>query len=339
MAETTTQSWTREEALALAQSSPACVARHDREAWLALFADGGVVEDPVGTAPHRRGPHPCPLERFYDTFIAPNDIAFRVTRDIVVGPNVLRDVVIDIQAPTGLTMHVPTYALYELIAVDGQPKIARLAAHWELAPMVGQVLGSGFAGLKMMNALGLRMLRLQGLSGIWGYAQGFVGIGDRGKDAVQYFLAALRGGSADAMLALFDRRNTGIEVPAGSAPRHPAEFARSGTELTVSAPVSAGYVTACRFTTPIDGAPFHGIMMFDFDRTSHKIARVRFFWDADGSRACEAQPVIPPPPIEPQPAEEESGPGAAVVGEAGQAVNGPISEHDSPEGTPDDPSI
>lgn len=320
MPETSERTWTRDELLNVAQSSPAVVARHDKAAWLALFAAHAVVEDPVGTAPHRRGAQPCPLDRFYETFIAPNAITFHVTQDIVVGCNVVRDVVIEIQAPTGMVTRVPTYVLYELTDEQGELKIARLAAYWALPAMVQQVLSRGVAGIRMTNSLGLRMLRLQRLSGIWGYMQGFMGIGERGQDAVGCLADAVRGRQPEAMAALFDRRHRGIEFPAGGAPQDPAAFARSGVELSVTAPVSAGYATAFRFETPIGEQTYRGIGLFEFDRTTRKIARARFFWDEEGWRRNE-------PPVE------------AAAEPSGQGPDGSISEEDGSEPTPYDPGL
>ena len=50
----------------LAAASMAAVVAHDREGWLALFADDAVVEDPIGPSafdpegPGTAGPRPSP---------------------------------------------------------------------------------------------------------------------------------------------------------------------------------------------------------------------------------------------------------------------------------------
>ena len=80
---------TRHESLVAVGGSPAAVAAHDKEGWLSLFTPSAVVNDPVGSAPHRG---PAQLSRFYDTFIAPNTIGFQVNHDVVCGASVLRDV-------------------------------------------------------------------------------------------------------------------------------------------------------------------------------------------------------------------------------------------------------
>ena len=55
---------------------------HDRDGWVGLFTADGVVEDPVGSRPHRGR---AEIERFYDTFIGPRDITFHRDADVVVG--------------------------------------------------------------------------------------------------------------------------------------------------------------------------------------------------------------------------------------------------------------
>ncbi len=92
------------ELLATVARSPAAVAAGDRAAWVSIFAHFNIVEDPVGSRPHHSGIFDAkagkrcqaPLERFFDTFIAPNDIRFHVDRDIVCENHVVRDLTIEI---------------------------------------------------------------------------------------------------------------------------------------------------------------------------------------------------------------------------------------------------
>ena len=60
---------------------------------MGLFTPGGLVEDPVGSRPHR-GRHA--IERFYDTFIGPRDITFHRDTDVVVGNTVVRDLELEV---------------------------------------------------------------------------------------------------------------------------------------------------------------------------------------------------------------------------------------------------
>ncbi|MBM3133178.1 MAG: hypothetical protein FJZ95_09150 [Chloroflexi bacterium] len=273
--------YTREDLLNVARASPLAVAKHDKQAWLALFSANAVVEDPVGTAPHRRTPgNSAPIDRFYETFIAPNDIVFRETQTIVVGNCVIRDVTIEVKSRTGLTTNVHMYLLYELTEEAGQLKIGRLAAHWELKSMVRQVLSRGWPGFKMMNAQSIGMLRYQGLGGVWGYMKGFSGIGHRGKEAVRRFVDAANSRDSGAIADLLDAGCPGIEFPVGGRPLALSAFlGASGGRLSVSDPISSGYVTGFRFRVESDAGVRQGIGLMEFSRKTRKIARAQFFWE------------------------------------------------------------
>ncbi|ALG86143.1 nuclear transport factor 2 family protein [Gordonia phthalatica] len=161
----------REAMLATAEKSPTAVADHDRTAWLALFDDGGLVNDPVGSAPHRGSEE---LGAFYDTFIAPNTVVFHPEHDIVCGDTVVRDLTLEIQMADGVTLLVPAHLRYVLASPS---RIAGLYAHWELPSMVGQMLGKGAGALPVSGRLSLRLLKNQGLAGSLGFARGFVRTG------------------------------------------------------------------------------------------------------------------------------------------------------------------
>ena len=103
------------------------MAAHDKQAWLGIFARDCVVEDPVGSAPHVSSSsgsddghgRNSPLSRFYDTFIAANDIRFLVQRDIVCGLHVVRDLSLEITMSPDVCVCVPMHLLYELTEQDG----------------------------------------------------------------------------------------------------------------------------------------------------------------------------------------------------------------------------
>jgi ketosteroid isomerase-like protein len=274
--------FTHDQKLETAKASPAAVARHDKEEWLGLFAQDGVVEDPVGAAPHQAGGSAgkLALDRFWDTFIAPNAITFHVARDIVATHHVVRDVDIEIRSSTGMQLHVPTYILYELCEENGELKVARLAAHWELVGMVWQVMTSGWAGIRMLTLQTINMFRSQGLSGVRGYLRGFTGVFGQGKDVVRRFVEAVNGKDIGLLSRLFDTRGDGIEFPVGGATFTTTEFLdENQVELTVTDLKSSGFSTTARFTAQVEGAKHEGIAIFDFDRGSRRLQRVRFFWE------------------------------------------------------------
>ncbi len=197
--------------------SPAAVAIHDKPAWLRLFASGALVNDPVGSRPHVGKDE---ISRFYDTFIAPNQISFNVQHDTVCGMTVVRDLIIETTMSTGLCVDVPTHIRYELAEENGELKVEHLYAHWELMPMVLQTLKQGITGLVTYGKLSVHMIRCQGFGGVLGFMRGFGGVGKRGKLRAEEWLTAVCQGdsintrafiAAGAELHLPDADNCGLD--------------------------------------------------------------------------------------------------------------------------------
>jgi len=276
----------REQLLDVAKASPAAVAAHDKAAWVGLFSRHAVIEDPVGSKPHHNGLHdprsgvrgPGPLERFYDTFIAPNEIAFNIERDIVSSPFVLRDVTIEITMAPGLSVRVPMHLLYEIAEEDGALKVAHLRAHWELAPMVGQVFGKGWPGVMTMNRLGLRMIVNQGFGSVLGFSRGILGIHGSGKRTVARFVDATNGRNKVAFAELFARGNAGIGFPGEGEILDAESFCdRLSGPLSVTKLISSGYVTSCTFSVRSGDSERQGVGLFEFNSRSRKLHSVRLY--------------------------------------------------------------
>ncbi|MEU4315131.1 nuclear transport factor 2 family protein [Nocardia sp. NPDC024068] len=186
-------------------ASPRAVAAHDRDAWVGLFARAAVVNDPVGSTPHTGYDA---IARFYDTFIAPNEIVFDVAHDFTGPATVLRDLSITITMASGARVRVPMHLRYEVVEEDGQLRIGHLAAYWELLPMVGQLMGTGLAGLRAGTRLGALLLRNQGPSGLIGMARACTGIGRTGKRIAQRLCAAATAGDHSTLHTLAGGRDT-----------------------------------------------------------------------------------------------------------------------------------
>ena len=181
--------------LAAVERSPSACAAHDRSAWVDVFTVDGQVEDPVGSHPHIGYSQ---IYRFYDTFIGPRDITFHRNLDIVAATSVLRDVELEVRMGPGVTMMVPAFLRYDLREVDGEWKIARLRAYWELPAMIAQFLGCGRRALAPGLALSRGLLANQGFGGAAGFLRGFRRVGNRQKSLVDGFLTALACGDPAA---------------------------------------------------------------------------------------------------------------------------------------------
>ncbi|MEV6304129.1 nuclear transport factor 2 family protein [Actinoplanes sp. NPDC051861] len=119
----------------LARRSQAAAGAKDREAWLGLFADDAVVEDPVGPSPlcpdgrgHRGA---AAIAAFYDSVIGRVDgMRFEIERSYLCGDEVADVGSIHITLPGGHAARVCGVFTYRS---DGADRIAALRAYWEFS--------------------------------------------------------------------------------------------------------------------------------------------------------------------------------------------------------------
>jgi len=117
----------------LGQASMAAVEAHNREAWLALFADDAVVEDPIGPSafdPEGKGHRGIEaIAAFYDNVIAANEsIRFTIRQSILCGDEAANVGIIRITFTGGSAVEVDGVYTYRR---SPEGKIASLRAFWE----------------------------------------------------------------------------------------------------------------------------------------------------------------------------------------------------------------
>jgi hypothetical protein len=250
----------------VAQSPKLCAA-HDRAGWVGLFAADGQVNDPVGSRPHEGREA---IERFYDTFIAPNQLSFAVDNDVVCGMTVMRDLHINTTMSTGVRLSVPMHLRYELVEEAGTLKIRRLYAHWELGEMLRQQM-STLNGIWTSFQLTPRLLRHQGFAGLFGLMRGLSGNGRAGKATASTFLAALAAGNATAAGAFLAEGCT-IETPPGT-PVGLTELAAGARGLEWRKLIGAGNFASAT----IHWGPRRGVALFRFDQRPDRVSSLQIF--------------------------------------------------------------
>ncbi|MEU7903475.1 nuclear transport factor 2 family protein [Actinoplanes sp. NPDC049118] len=117
----------------LARRSQAAAGAKDREAWLGLFSEDAVVEDPVGPSPldpagrgHRGA---AAIAGFYDNVIERVDrMRFEIERSYLCGDEVADVGTIHLTLPGGHSTRVRGVFTYRS---NGADKIAALRAYWE----------------------------------------------------------------------------------------------------------------------------------------------------------------------------------------------------------------
>jgi len=279
---------TREQILESVERSPACVAAQDKAGWLALFSSDGTVEDPVGGAVSRRGGHPHPhtheddLGRFWDTFIAGNEIRFEVKADRFGASELARQTVIHTRLSTGMAIDVPAYLVYEVVLEQGALRLKRLRACWDLRLRTTRALLSGPSGLWTLLSMGARMMRVQRMGWVLEYSRGLTsGIFGRGTRAAAALAHAVSTHDRSELDSLFAPEAT-VELPSGEARQPDAmiDAFGEGAGLRVVEPVSAGWLTGFAYEhTRAGHEPESGIGFLEFDPSSRKIVRVRLFKD------------------------------------------------------------
>jgi steroid Delta-isomerase len=117
----------------LGRASMAAVESRDRQAWLDLFADDAVVEDPIGPSPFdpegrgHRGTEA--IAAFYDNVIAVNEsVTFTIDQSYLCGDEAANVGVIRITFAGGGAVEVDGVYIYRRSPDD---KIASLRAFWE----------------------------------------------------------------------------------------------------------------------------------------------------------------------------------------------------------------
>ena len=123
-----------------AEASRRAVESKDRTAWLALWADDGVIQDPVGVSPldptglgHRGA---AARERFWDTAIAGATIRFELHDSHAAGNECANVVSLHLDLGGGTTARCDCVIVYR---VDDGGKLLSLRAFWEYDRMMATI--------------------------------------------------------------------------------------------------------------------------------------------------------------------------------------------------------
>ena len=123
----------------LAIRSLGCVEKKDREGWLAIWAEDGVIEDPVGRSPldpEGRGHRGiAAIGAFWDKVIAPAELRFQIRQTFACGDECANVGTITTRVG-GMVSRTELVMVYR---ARGDGKLASLRAFWEFEDTVASI--------------------------------------------------------------------------------------------------------------------------------------------------------------------------------------------------------
>ena len=123
------------------QRSMKAVQAKTKEAWLDLFANDAIIEDPVGVSPldptGKGQVGKAAISAFWDTNIGANKIEFDISHSYAAGDEVANVGKITTTLPNGMKAIAEGVFVYR---VNGAGKIVSLRAFWEFEKMMASVM-------------------------------------------------------------------------------------------------------------------------------------------------------------------------------------------------------
>ena len=114
--------------------SMTCVQNKDREGWLAMWAEDGIIEDPVGASPlDPEGNGHRGIEKiaaFWENQIAPADLRFTIRHSYACGNECANVGSITVKLSNGMVSRTELVIVYR---VNDEGKVRSLRAFWEFA--------------------------------------------------------------------------------------------------------------------------------------------------------------------------------------------------------------
>jgi len=117
-----------------------CIEEGDREGWLSMWAEDGLVEDPVGVSlldPDGKGHRGIErITAFYDNVIAKSDVRFCIRQSFACGHECANVGTITTRADNGKVTRTELVMVYRL---NDQGRLASLRAFWEIEDTVASL--------------------------------------------------------------------------------------------------------------------------------------------------------------------------------------------------------
>lgn len=123
-------------ARAMSLVSRECTQTHNKEGWLAMFAEDGKIEDPIGKSylDETGEGHNTPeaREAFWDNNIANSDIRITIHHSYACGDEVANNITIDMEFDMEGKRHSQQINGIFTYGLNNEGKLASLRGYWEL---------------------------------------------------------------------------------------------------------------------------------------------------------------------------------------------------------------
>ncbi|MFI5394100.1 MAG: nuclear transport factor 2 family protein [Candidatus Binatia bacterium] len=123
------------------QRSMKAVQAKTKNAWLDLFTNDAIIEDPVGVSPldstGKGQIGKAAISAFWDTHIGPNTVVFDIAHSYAAGNEVANVGKITTTLPNGMKAVAEGVFVYR---VNGTGKIVSLRAFWEFDKMLASMM-------------------------------------------------------------------------------------------------------------------------------------------------------------------------------------------------------
>ena len=120
--------------------SMTCVQNKDREGWLSMWAEDGIIEDPVGASPlDPEGNGHQGIEKitaFWEAQIAPADLRFSIRQSYACGNECANVGTITSRMENGTVSRTELVMVYR---IDDAGKVLSLRAFWEFEDTVASM--------------------------------------------------------------------------------------------------------------------------------------------------------------------------------------------------------
>lgn len=176
-----------------------------------------------------------------------------------------------------VVVQTPMHLLYELCDEQGELKIARLAAHWEMRAIAKQQMAYGVASLVASMSSTARMLRYLGLAGLRGFMQGASGIGDAGKRQVQTFFRYCNDADIDALQGLCSVADMQVALPALAEKISLLQMITAGGQFSLGKILAAGNTVSASYSYTRDKRCSNGVALFQLEAQSASIAQLKLY--------------------------------------------------------------